>query len=116
MQRILRLLGIERHQRIDIVQRIEQEMGVELAFEVLQFRLRAFLFDFLLFPLDTIPAPCHFNSHAQPGNQQHRHGVTEHEKEIKLRTWTGAGRGWNPHDINPVEFMPTMQSNCQQYN
>lgn len=108
MQRILRLLGIERHQRIDIVQRIEQEMGVELAFQVLQFRLRAFLFDLLFFPLDTIPASRHFDGYTQPRNQQHRHSVPEHEKEIKLRTGTRAGRRGDPHHIRPVEFMPAM--------
>ena len=44
---LLRAVGVDLDERIDVVERIEQKMGVELAFEVLQFGLRAAVFQLL---------------------------------------------------------------------
>ena len=34
---LLRAVGVDLDERIDVVERVEQEMGIELAFEILQF-------------------------------------------------------------------------------
>ena len=69
MQCILSLLRIDSNQGIDIIQRIEQKVGIKLTFQILQFRFGALLFDLLFFTFDSIPTACHFDGHTQSSDQ-----------------------------------------------
>lgn len=71
---------VDGNQRIDIVQRVEQEMGIQLALQVLQLGLRSLLLDLLLLGFDAIPVARHPDSDGQPDRQGHQHGVPCDEK------------------------------------
>ena len=80
MYRILCAALVYFHQRINVIQRIEQEMRVELTLQVFKFGacpLALYLF-FLVF--GTIPVRCHFYSHRQPYGEQEKHHIPRHEK------------------------------------
>ena len=72
---VLGLVLVYRYQGIDVVQRVEQEMRVELAFQVLKFRFCLRLCQLLFFIFRFVPSPCHFDRHAKSHGKGHEHHV-----------------------------------------
>ena len=73
---LLRAVGVDLDERIDVVERIEQKMGVELAFEVLQFGLRAAVFQLLPGRFGLVPAARHADGDSRTYHQQVERGVS----------------------------------------
>ena len=100
--RILCLFGIEGYQGIDVVQRVEQEMRIELIFEILEFGIRLLLFDFDepffgLSPADADAYGCteadNEGHHYQIATHKHpsakHHGRRWHVRSVHHHRWVG---------------------------
>ena len=75
LNRFLRLVTVECYQCIDIIQCVEQEMGVQLVLEILQFRFRLLPFGFQKHFLRLSPSQAGADGSSQSGNEYHQHDV-----------------------------------------
>ena len=89
---LLGLGGIELDEGINVVECIEQEMGIDLAFEVLQFGFGFCLFELFAFVVELYPVNTHFDGDAQPCYQCKRKHVAENEGEEGWRLSSSAKR------------------------
>ena len=80
----LRLFGTESDEAVDIIQGVEEEMGVELALQVLEFGLGATFFQFAAHRFDLIPVAGHADSDAQTRNQGVKESVAGEEADDVL--------------------------------
>ena len=76
---LLGAFGVEQDERVDVVQRVEQEMGVQLAFEVLQLGLCAAVFELLAGCFGAVPAAGHADGDTYAHDQQVEHQVAGEE-------------------------------------
>ena len=81
----LRLFGAESDEAVDIIQGVEEEMGVELALQVLEFGLGATFFQFAAHRFDLIPVAGHADSHTQTRNQGIKESVAGEEANSMLQ-------------------------------
>ena len=80
VHRLLGPVGIELDERIDVVERVEQEMGIELALEVLQFRFGAAPLQVLADVFGPVPLSRHPDGDAYSDYQQVEHGIAQEEE------------------------------------
>ena len=70
---------IDSDQGINIIEGIEQEMRVQLAFQILQFRFGTGIFQFFFFLLEDIPVFGHPDSDTQSRHQSHHHSIPDNK-------------------------------------
>lgn len=70
---------IESDKGVDIVQRVEQEMRIQLVAQILQFGFRTALLGFAAGGIHLYPAPAHFDGCAQAHGKYHGKGIAQDE-------------------------------------
>ena len=80
----LRLFGAESDEAVDIIQGVEEEMGVELALQVLELGLGAAFFQFAAHGFHLIPVAGHADRDAQSGYQGVKESVAGKEADDVL--------------------------------
>ena len=85
MHRLLRPFGAEGDEAVNVVQRVEKEVGVELALEVLQFGLGTALLQLVARRLHGVPATGHAEGDREARHQHVDDGVDEEEADDFLQ-------------------------------
>ena len=67
--------GTESNQAVNVVERIEEEMRIQLAFQVLQFGFGTALLQFAPHGFYLVPAAGHLDGNTQASHQRIKHGV-----------------------------------------
>ena len=70
MHHLLGALGVYLHQRIEVVQGVEEKVWMELAFEILKLGLGAVAFNLAALRLGTVPSGSHLYGHCKAYYQQ----------------------------------------------
>lgn len=81
---------IEFHKGINVVERVEQKMRIDLVFEVLKFGFRFCFFELFAFIVELYPVNTHFNGNAQSCNQRKRKHIAEDEGKERRRFFSSA--------------------------
>ena len=92
LHRLLCLVAVERNQGIDIIQRIQQKVRIQLIFQVLQFGFRLLLLSLhqLLFGLP--PAQTGTDGSPQPGHEYHHAHIAQIENPAGRKMTDSIGR------------------------
>lgn len=108
---ILGTVGIDGDEGVDVVESVEQEMRVQLAFQVLEFRFGAGFFQFFAFVFGDIPVGGHFNGDAEGGSQCHHGGVAQDEHHFRRTGFVARGVAGN---FEKIVVMPPVQQQGEE--
>lgn len=108
---ILGTVGIDGDEGVDVVEGVEQEMRVQLAFQVLEFRFGAGFFQFFAFVFGDIPVGGHFNGDAEGGSQCHHGGVAQDEHHFRRTGFVVRGVAGN---FEKIVVMPPVQQQGEE--
>ena len=99
---LLRLFGVESRKGIDIVQRVEQKMRVQLVAQVLQFGLCAAFHGLLPFQFGFAPSQAHPDGYAQSADEYKADNVAQEEYVLRRHEHVRTRFGGRQADVMPI--------------
>lgn len=108
---ILGAIGVDGDEGVDVVEGVEQEVWIQLAFQVLEFRFGACLFQFLAFVFGDVPVGGHFNGDAEGGGQCHHGGVAQDEHHFRR---TGMAVRGVADNLKEIIVVPPVQQQGEE--
>ncbi len=116
---VLRPVGVDGDEGVDVVERVEKEVRVQLAFQIFELGFRARFFQFLFLPFYFVPVAGDFEGHAEGHRESHEEHVAPDEED---NGWVGVffllgllfvlfRLGWI--EMVPVEFLPGVEEEAE---